>query len=187
MGSLSTRRTRRQSGVKWKLHQSQWVDPFPWIQGTVPEKMIFAALVRRGIYFHFQELLIEAVPEARGVPVLDQHPYRADFILPDSKIVLDPWDDYHHSLPDQARADVVKLAIYQALGFTTHHVWASELMRFGVEWWFQQIPELPSTGHGGYKLYHTQDDSAGIAAANAARRVFAAPTLYRRTGRDRRH
>ena len=185
--ALGTRRTRRKNGIQWKLHAPHWVDPFPWIQGTTPEKMIFAALVKRRIYFHFQELLTEAVPEARGLPVLDQHPYRADFILPFHKIVLDPWDDFHHSLPDQARADVEKLAIYQALGFRTYHVWASDLIRNGVEWWFAQIPEMPAGGKGGFKLYHTQDDSAGIVSANKARRSFKAPGLTRRTERDRRH
>lgn len=149
--------------------------------------MIFAALVQRHVYFHFQELLVEAVPQARGLPVLDQRPYRADFILPFHKIVLDPWDDFHHSLPDQARADVTKLAVYQALGFRTYHVWASELMMHGVEWWFAQIPEMPSGGKGGFKLYHTQDDAAGIKSANRARRIFKAPTLTRRSSRDRRH
>lgn len=187
MALLANRRTRRQSGVKWKLHKPNvFVWPYPWILATGPEKMVFTELVDRHIYFHFQELLVEAVPEARGLPVLDQKPYRADFIIPSLKIVLDPWDDFHHAQPDQAQADAEKLAVYQALGFRTYHVWASELAEFGVAWWFAQIPGLERTKKGGFKLYHTQDDSAGIKSANAARRKFPAPTLTARRGRGRR-
>ena len=43
-----------------------------------------------------------------------------------------------------------------------------------------------SGGKGGFKLYHTQDDSAGIRSANAARRTFPAPTLRSRRARGRR-
>lgn len=187
MGTLAARRDRRDTGIQWKLHKPTFVWPFPWIDATGPEQMVFAELVRRRVYFHFQELLTEAVPVLKGMPTLDTAPYRADFILPHQKIVLDPWDDYHHSLPDQARADTVKLAVYRALGFKTYHVWASELIAHGVSWWFAQIPEMPAHGKGGFKLYHTQDDSAGIASANRARRTFKSPILTRRITRDRRH
>lgn len=186
-GRLVVRTKRRKSGVQWRLHKpGGFVFPYPWIDATGPEQMVFAELVHRHIYFHFQELLTEAIPEARGEPVLDMPAYRADFIIPAYKIVLDPWDDFHHSDPAQAIADARKLATYQALGYRTYHVWASELQTFGVAWWFAQIPDLHATVRGGYKLYHTQDDSAGIVAANQARRQFKAPTLRTRRSRGRR-
>jgi hypothetical protein len=183
-GRLTTRRGRRASGVQWKLHQPQPVWEYPWIDATGPEKLVFMELVRRHIYFKFQVLLTELVPEARGLPVLNQSPYRADFAIPAYKIILDPWDDYHHAL--NARNDAVKLAVYQALGWTTYHVWSSELAQNGVSWWFNQIPVLAATKRGGFDLYHTQNDSAGIASMNAARRTFSSPTLKRRVSRGRR-
>ena len=188
-GRLTVRTKRRTNGVQWRLHKpGGFVFEHPWVLATGPEQMVFDELVRRHIYFHFQELLTEAVPETRniGMPVLDMPAYRADFIIPAYKIVLDPWDDFHHSDPKQAQDDARKLATYQALGFTTYHVWASELQTFGVAWWFNQIPQLTRTARGGYKLYHTTDDSAGIVSANQARRSFKAPTLRTRRSRGRR-
>ena len=188
-GSLTTRDHRRAAGVKWKLHKiNTQIWAYPWIQATGPEQLIFMELMRRHIYFHFQEFLSEAVPAVRNWVVLDQSPYRADFIIPDYKIVLDPWDDYHHSIPKQAQADATKLAVYQALGFTTYHVWSTQLMQNGVAWWFAQIPALSGpTKRGGYKLYHTQNDAAGIQSANRARRVFKSPVLRTRRARGRKH
>ena len=42
------RRTRYQS-VGYK----RWIDPFPHIHGTLPEKMVYAELSKRGIPFLF--------------------------------------------------------------------------------------------------------------------------------------
>lgn len=178
------RRDRRGSGVQWKLHQPQPVWEYPWISATGPEKLVFMELVRRHIFFKFQVLLTELVPEVQQLPILAQPAYRADFAIPAYKIILDPWDDYHHAL--HAQQDAVKLAVYKALGWTTYHVWSSELSQNGVSWWFDQIPQLAATKRGGFKLYHTQEDSAGIASANRARRTFKSPTLKRRVGRGRR-
>lgn len=187
LGLLLTRRERRLNGVKAKLVKPQWVDPYPWVQGTRPEKRIYEALVARHIFFHFQILLSEAVPDTKGLPVLNMKPYRADFLLPVEKVVIDPWDDFHHAQPDQARADAEKLAVYQALGFTTYYFWANDLERYGAAWALDQIPELPAYGDGRRpKLWHTQDDTAGIASANAARRKFPSPELRRRVNRGRR-
>ena len=186
MSRLLSRRSRRDSGIQWRLHKPVWVDPTPWIQGTHVEKMLLAELRERNIFFDFQILLTEIVPEARGYPVLAMHPYRADFYLPSIHAVLDPWDDYHHSLPDQAQADWEKLSVYQAFGIKTYHWWASDIEKNGAAWALNQIPNLPSRGHGGFKLYHTQDDTAGIAAANTARAIHKAPELRRRVRRGRR-
>lgn len=185
--AISRRINRRNSTVDtFRLRKPVFIDPTPWIPKTGPEALIFAELVSRHIFFDFQILLTEAVPAARGLPVLNQKPYRADFLLPAQKVVIDPWDDYHHSDPQQARDDATKLAIYQALGYHTYYFWSSDLFLHGAAWALNQIPELPAKGKGGYKLYHPQDDSAGIVAGNKARRKFPSPTLRRRTGRGRR-
>ncbi len=186
MSRLLTRRGRRPEGITWKLHNPEFVSRYPWIPATGPEQMVFEELVDRHIFFHFQIPLIEAVPLARGLPVLNQKPYRADFLIPSLKIVLDPWDDYHHSLGNQPADDAEKLSVYRALGFKTYHVWASELFKNGVEWWFHQIPGLDATRRGGFKLHDVQDDSAGIAAGNRARAQHTAPDLRTRRRRGRR-
>ena len=98
--AINRRINRRNSTVDtFRLRKPVFIDPTPWILKTGPEALIFAELVSRHIYFDFQILLTEAVPAARGLPVLNQKPYRADFLLPAQKVVIDPWDDYHHSRP----------------------------------------------------------------------------------------
>ena len=184
MATISVRRKRRESSSnRIRLHKPVWVDNYPWIEGTHPEKLVFQELAERHIAFDFQILLVEAVPAARGLPVLNQSPYRADFLIQSCKLVLDPWDPFHHSDPQQAKDDAEKLAVYRALGYTTYWVWADELEKNGAAWWLNQMPELSHAAHGPFKTYHTQNDTAGIAAANRSRRTF--PALSLKTRRSR--
>lgn len=183
-GRLTRRTDRRANGIQWRLHRPELVWPYPWIDATGPEKLVYMELVKRHIAFKFQAFITELIPEVRGVPILDMPAYRADFALPSIKVILDPWDDYHHAL--NAKQDAIKLAVYQALGWKTYHVWSTELFEFGASWWFNQIPELAHAAHGAPKLYHTQKDSAGIAAANRSRRKTPSPILKRRIARGRR-
>ncbi len=168
--ALQRRRYRRENGIEHRLTTPEFIDPYPWILKTGPEARIFAELVKRHIYFDFQILLSEAVPQTIGDPVLGIKPYRADFLLPREKVVIDPWDDFHHSDPQQAHDDAYKLAVYRAFGFKTYYFWASDIEEQGAAWALNQIPELPGRGSGGYKVWHETDDSAGIRAANAKRR-----------------
>lgn len=185
--ALKRRIKRRDSTTDaTRLFQHEFIDPTPWIPKTGPEALVFAELVSRHIFFNFQILLSEAVPASRGLAQLNQKPYRADFLLPQQKVVIDPWDDYHHSDPIQAHDDAEKLAVYQAFGFHTYYFWASDLDRHGAAWALDQIPELPARGKGGYKVFHAQDDSAGIVTANRARASHKPPLLGRRRARGRR-
>ena len=186
MARLLTRRDRRANGIQFGLHTPRFVFPYPWIPATGPERLVFTELVRRHIFFHFQIPLMDAVPASRGYVQLNQKPYRADFLIPSLKYVLDPWDDWHHSLGTQPQDDAEKLAVYQAFGYRTFHVWASELQKNGVSWWFAQIPGLEPSKRGGFELHDVQNDSAGIQALNRSRAVHKAPTLRTRRGRGRR-
>lgn len=136
--SLRTRRNRRQGGVKFRIYTPKWQDPYPWIPGTEPEKRTFAALVRHGFYFWFQPERL--IPEDYTTAALEQgtlltkHDYVPDFVLPEYKVIFDPFGDYHHSLPQQREADGWKMAYYESMGYEFVHDWASIINRNGGEW-----------------------------------------------------
>ena len=119
---LSVRRTRYDR--RYRLHKPHWVDPFPSIPGTEPEKRIFAALVELGIFFTFQGQIPELV---RGLFVTLAVPgYKPDFILQEYKIIIDPFSPYHHSLPEAVERDERKIKLYTALGYKVYHPWAED-------------------------------------------------------------
>lgn len=116
-------RVRRQRGPrKFRLHKPQWIDPYPHIPGTEPEKRIFEQLVKFGFFFIFQG----QVPElTQGVYVTLAIPgYKPDFVIPEYKVIIDPFSPFHHSLPGAAERDANKIALYTALGYTYYHPWA---------------------------------------------------------------
>ena len=117
---LGVRRNR--NARQFRLHKYPWVDPFPQIPGTEPEKRIFAALVQMGIFFTFQGQIPEL---AKGLYVTLAIPgYKPDFILQEYKIIIDPFSPYHHSLPGAIERDARKIGLYTALGYKVYHPWA---------------------------------------------------------------
>ena len=137
---IGVRRRRRQDGVKFRLHAARWLDPFPDIEGTVPEKMIFAELVRQGFYFIFQG----DFPKAdRYVQVTADDPdFKPDIIVPEWKVIFDPFGDYHHSKESARASDARKLAFYEAKGYEFIHPWSSDVERFGGAWVLQQSKRI---------------------------------------------
>lgn len=124
--ALRIRRSRRQRYTEFKLHKPRWVDPYPGIPGTEPEKRLFAVLVRRGYFFIFQGQVRELT---RGIYVTMAIPgYKPDFILPEYKVIIDPFSEYHHSLPGAVERDIRKIALYRALGYSYYHPWAGEVI-----------------------------------------------------------
>ncbi len=116
---IQTRRRRRPS--KFRLRKPVWVDPFPGIPGTEPEKRLFEALVRHGIYFVFQGDLPEF--QKKDLPVLSRPEYKPDFILPEYKVIIDPFGIYHHTLADAIDRDYKKGYLYRAVGYAFYHPW----------------------------------------------------------------
>lgn len=197
-GSLTARRTRRQHVTKFRLHKPRWVDPFPWIPGTEPEKRIFAALVMRRIYFVFQEELPESV---KGVYVtLQQRDFIPDFVLPEYKVIIDPFSEFHHSLPDAVRRDAWKFVVYEALGYKFYHPWSDEVIEKGGLGILLEIPELWQSPkfklteredkvaklNPGYRIgKHIGAGANSVAAANRKRKRPPVVTLRTRRSRPR--
>lgn len=124
-GRLTVRRRRAQRTRAFRLKKTPWIDPYPAVPGTEPEKRIFAELMRRRIFFIFQG----QIPELqRGLYVTLSIPgYKPDFILPEYKVIIDPFSEFHHSLPDAIERDIRKIALYTAFGYAYYYPWAEEV------------------------------------------------------------
>jgi hypothetical protein len=122
--ALRVRRERSQTRRKFRLHKPQWIDPFPQIPGTEPEKRIFAALVARGVYFVYQDSVPEASEEDNRYISARPMEYVPDFVLPEYRVVIDPFSPFHHSLHGAVETDTRKIALHMALGYRYYHPWA---------------------------------------------------------------
>lgn len=117
-----TRRKRRQTKGRFRLHKPRWVDPYPSVPGTEPEKRVFAALRQRNIYFIFQG----QIPSfEKGNPLYFMAPanYKPDFVLPEYRLIIDPFGVFHHSLKGAAESDRNKIARYASAGYAYYHPW----------------------------------------------------------------
>lgn len=120
---IKTRRERRQTPGKIRLRKPQWVDPYPLVEGTEPEKRVFEMLHRLHIYFIFQG----NIPEfEKGSPMffLNKPNYKPDFVLPEYRIIIDPFSPFHHSLKEQAARDAIKIPTFGIAGYGYYHPWA---------------------------------------------------------------
>lgn len=205
--SLGRRRKRSQTRRKWRGRKWKWIDPYPWIPGTGPEKQVFEVLVRRGIYFIFQGQAPEL--EAGAYSTLAVPGFEPDFVLPQYKIIIDPFSPFHHSLAGAVQRDQQKVALYESLGYRYYHPWAlapNEWSfdqvgvnhgRFSTEDMLNQMPELgrppaplserelPYAGQG-YRLGKNLGAGAtSVAAANRARARAATLIFVRGYGSGR--
>lgn len=119
-GGISVRRQRRQTVGKFRLKKPQWIDPYPQIPGTEPEKRIFAALIQKGIYFRYHG----GSPKEANAITVGEPDHDIDFLLPEYRVIIDPYSPYFHSLLPTATRDARKAEIFAAAGYTTYHPWA---------------------------------------------------------------
>jgi hypothetical protein len=190
-GYLRRRRKRSQVLRSYRIRKSGWIDPFPWIPGTEPEKELFEWLVRRRLYFIFQGQVPEL--EQGQLATLSVPGFEPDFILPQYRIILDPFSPFHHSLPGAELRDIQKVALYESLGYGYYHPWALgpglwsfdqegiQHGRFTTEQMLNQIPELAAPKYPlpdkeapyvgiGYRLgVNLGAGATSVAAANRAR------------------
>lgn len=115
-------RVRREQ-FRAKVYVPRWVDPYFYLSASVPEKMVMAELVRRGIYF-------EHTPQTNNLPwadwmFFDQNPrnWEADFLLPQYKIWIEVQGSYHHTLPGQVETDALRFTYIQMVGWRPIFWW----------------------------------------------------------------
>ncbi len=111
----------RRENPDLRVHVPAWVDPYQWIQGSRPEKMVMAEFVRRGIYF-------EHTPQTNTLPwpawmQTDSKNWEADFLVPQYKIWIEVQGSYFHTLPGQVETDALRFAYIQAVGWRPIFWW----------------------------------------------------------------
>jgi G:T-mismatch repair DNA endonuclease (very short patch repair protein) len=91
---------------------SGFIDRFPLGFGTLPEKIVYDALSRRGIPFYYLNDIRLTVPEIN----FDQF-FQADFILPVQRIIIEVQGARWHSMEKTIESDAFKFALYQQDGW----------------------------------------------------------------------
>jgi len=179
---LSTLQSRRKRAVgrQWKQQQARWVDPYPWIMGTFPEKLIFAWLADRGIQFTFQA----EFPDYPGTLTVES--YRPDFLIEWAKVIIEVQGQYFHSLPGAPEHDALKAAVYEMSGYTPYAFWEDDILT-DLGTLMGGIKELGRTPKlGKYEWTQQIDDLKGLRAMNAASRLAPLRKLKSRSRRARR-
>lgn len=200
---LEFRRNRRQTTGRFRLKRPVWVDPFPTIPGTEPEKRLFEVLVRRRLYFVFQDYLPD-YSDPKTKAFLYNPDFQPDIRLPEYRLIFDPFGIYHHSRPDQVLRDRVKSVVYRQLGYEFIHPWwdndgfllenngtwervgfdaeavleSSERLRMGPRWKLTDPRDIAAKKFPGYRLGKALGAGASsVALVNHLRRRQHAPVI----------
>lgn len=151
-----------------------FIDPFPIGFGTLPEKIVYAALSARGIPFLYLNDIRLVIPEID----FDQY-YQADFIIESLKIIIEVQGAHWHSMPKTIDEDAFKFALYQQTGWKPLAWWDFDIIE-NVNNLFAQTPELNQFGVQSGSLRSTEqtpvrrtktDSSQGIRTLNYRRGV----------------
>lgn len=135
-------RVRQEGPRDVRVYVPRWVDPFIWLQGSKPEKMVMAELVRRGIYF-------EHTPQTNPLPWRDwmfmdgQNPrkWEADFLIPQYRIWIEVQGSYHHTLPGQIETDALRFAYIESVGWRPIFWWDFDI-EGRLQDLFNAVPEF---------------------------------------------
>lgn len=158
---------RLASSQRFRSFARDWVDPFPTVMGTRPEKIVYAQLMFRGIKFYYQSMLLVNLPLLRI-----SKEYRPDFILPDLKIVIEVQGVYFHSKPESIESDAYKQALYNMMGYKVLAWWDYEIEE-NVAQLFINEPKLANllgtSGRVITKKDKSIDDLKGLRTTNRRR------------------
>lgn len=129
MPRIVTKRERLRTDVRAersaikRYRKGSWIDPYPWIQGTLPEKMVYAELSKRNIRFAFQNEIDFVIPEIDFNKV-----YRPDIAIPDLKIIIEVQGSYWHSQQKAIEDDAYKFAVYETVGWKVLVWWDYDIL-----------------------------------------------------------
>jgi len=178
---LAQKERVRRAG-RQRVFNREWIDPYPTIMGTRPEKMVYAQLMYRGINFYFQSMVLV------NLPLLQiSKEYRPDFVLPDQKIIIEVQGVYFHSKPESIESDAYKQALYNLMGYTVLAWWDYEIEANIIDLFIKEPLLAQVTGRGGRIVTANDksiDDLKGLRTTN--RRRFRAKTTVTKTKGVRR-
>lgn len=169
-GRLKTS-VRAERASKLRVRKQGWVDPYPFIMGTVPEKYVYSELSKRNIPFLFQNELRFVIPEIEY-----DNWFRPDIAIPSLRIIIEVQGSYWHSKPEQIEKDAFKFAIYQELGWKVLIWWDFDILEDLPRLFAEEPAFIPyqvdyrntkSTEYIENKKYI--DDTKGIATMNRNR------------------
>jgi len=117
-------RVPQEETKEYKYYQPQFYDPYFFVQGSVPEKMVMKELVRRGIYFQHtpQENTIEW-GNLKQIAKSDPTNWEADFMFPQFKIWLEVQGAYFHTMPGVPEKEALRFALIEAAGWRPIYWW----------------------------------------------------------------
>lgn len=173
--------TRARLAIEWwatTQGDPGFIDYYPDLLATRPEKHMFQALVERRINFYF-------APYWGDFPFTPDKTEKArpDFLLPDYKIVIEVLSTYWHSRWGVPARDAVRHALYVASGFTVYYFTDEEVFN-DVNACLDSVPELRNPAIQGDRVI-ISDRLAHPAAAIIAR-LRKWPKVVRTKHRTRR-
>lgn len=118
-----TTKEKAERALRMRARVPAWVDPFPLIHGTLPEKMVYAELSARGIPFLFLNDLSFSIPEIEF-----NKTYQADFVIPSMKLIIEVQGAHWHSMEKTIESDAFKFAIYEVSGYTALAWWDYDIL-----------------------------------------------------------
>ena len=119
---------------KDKVYSPKWVDPWWFINGSEPEKMVMAELAQRGIYFQYRE-------PANDLGGYVDPTWEADIKCPQHKIWIEVQGAYYHTLEGQLKSDSIRFAAIKMAGWKPLFWWEWDI-RARLDWLFDQVPEF---------------------------------------------
>jgi len=126
-----------------RVRSDKWVDPFPSVHGTLPEKMVYAELSRRKIPFYFLNDVRLSFPE---IDLIKE--FQADFIIPSLNIIIEVQGAYWHSKPKTIESDSIKMAYYEMAGYRVI-AWYDYDIQYRIHELFAMDPQLTSASNIG--------------------------------------
>lgn len=160
-----------------------FVDPYPEIFGTIPEKIFYARLMYEQIPFLFQSKITVNIPE---LDLLKD--YRPDFIFPELKIIVEVQGAHWHSKPEALDADAYKQALYNIMGYKVLAWWDYDIL-YDMDALFASEPVFNNyIGRRGGRIIEAgkqviRDDAKGIRTLNSKRARPKGAALGRRSVR----
>lgn len=156
---------RRRGQAGERIRKAEWVDPFPGILGTKPEKMVLAELYRRRIPFYFQY----NVHDLPFIPGIEN--WRCDFAIPAFRIIIEVNGDYWHTKGDAPAKDAFRYAALEYAGWKVLVWWESDIL---TRLWDlceaePLIKNPPITGPP-ISMVNVNDDLRALRRMNARRR-----------------
>lgn len=181
----ATAERRRLTADRYRPRRvSTWVDPYPEVHGTLPEKMVYAELSRLGIPFLFLNDIRFTIPEIE----FDKE-YQADFVIPSLKLIIEVQGAYWHTMDKTIEADAFKFAIYETAGYKVLAWWDFDIIE-GIHNLVFAEPSLLAAATSiaprgrstelPVQSRKKQNTSKGIVTLNTRRRASKQPRTSRR-------